>query len=574
MYGIYNFKNEDFFCQGPSKVAFGNTEVHFQGNLFISDNEANKRLIDIAERHIDETSFNDLNGQFAIVIFDRNRGKLLLVRDQFGIIPLYYSFIGEKVIFGTTIKSILKNISQGTLINQKVIHEYFMFRYVSGEETIFNNIYEVEPGSILQINSQNETIKKKFYKFEYSNGINEKNSSAISLFEKTFWKSLNEQTFDRDRKEIGVLSSGGVDSSILVSCSSKILRLHYNTYYIGSEDYEHNRIDEVNYLSALYNTKQKNVFISSKEFADHLVDTIRINEEPLNHPSSVLRNYLLKQIKGEVDVLLTGEGADCFYCGYYIFDLIYYFYVKNPVVPITSLIMKLFPVSLFPKKYQHKISKIKKSFILTPDKYSIFHDILAFNTEENIDLLLKSEIPPQFANNYTSLFLNYSRKNILNIILFVYQTLWIVEALNTLTKLEQAHNIEHRHLFINVNMVNTFNKFPWKEKIRFFKRKHQIVELGKKHLPRKFFNKRKEGFGVPLQSWFYDEKGLGRFINLLSDGRTRERGLFNVKYLDQLLDKFHNIKLKDDSYECIIWPIINLELWHRIFIDKDVNGYS
>jgi hypothetical protein len=78
---------------------------------------------------------------------------------------------------------------------------------------------------------------------------------------------------------------------------------------------------------------------------------------------------------------------------------------------------------------------------------------------------------------------------------------------------------------------------------------------------------------VPLYSWFYEEKGLGRFIGLLSDKRTRERGVFNVAYLEKLLEDYQSRHLSDESFECIIWPIINFELWNRIFVDKKPVGY-
>jgi hypothetical protein len=79
---------------------------------------------------------------------------------------------------------------------------------------------------------------------------------------------------------------------------------------------------------------------------------------------------------------------------------------------------------------------------------------------------------------------------------------------------------------------------------------------------------------VPIAMWFYDEYGLGRFINLLNDKKTRERGIFNVTYLDDLLEQYHHKTLLTDAFECIIWPIINYELWNRIFIDKDLTGYE
>jgi len=100
------------------------------------------------------------------------------------------------------------------------------------------------------------------------------------------------------------------------------------------------------------------------------------------------------------------------------------------------------------------------------------------------------------------------------------------------------------------------------------------MKLAKEYLPKKILEKPKEGFGVPLESWFYDEKGVGRFMDLLGEKKTRERGYLNSKYLDNMYDKFHKRSLEMESFEGLIWPIINFELWNKIFIDRDLGGYE
>jgi asparagine synthase (glutamine-hydrolysing) len=574
MNGIYNFKKNVFMCHNETVRLTGNVIICYKGNLFLDKENEQLMLTEIAKSCPRFKKLHDLNGQFAMVVMDGDSKSLYLIRDQFGVIPLYYSIREDSLIFGTTIKSIIKELDWQQSVNERVIHEYFMFRYISGNNTLFQKIYEVKPGSIIEINHKGTINKRDYYEFRYSLDINGRDAQASVLFQDAFGKSLATQTRDKKEKTIGALSSGGIDSSILVSCAQKLLEPQFKTYYAGYEKYEHNRIAEVNYLSKICNTNQKNIFISNQEFSDNLVKTIIINEEPLNHPSTVVRKCLFERIKGDVDILLSGEGADCFYCGYYIFNLMNYFYVKNTVRPLSHLLAKLLPLNLAPRKYYAKLSKIKGAFTFQPDDYVIFNDILASNTKKDISLLLNSEFPVNFAENYTALFRDYSKKTILNIILYLYQTHYIIEALKTLTKIGDAYEIEHRHPFIDVNMVNLFNTFPWNEKIKFFKRKYQIIELGKKHLPKEFFKKPKEGFGVPIGIWFYDEYGLGRFINLLKDKKTRERGIFNVTYLDDLLEKYHHKTLLADAFECIIWPIINFELWNRIFIDKDLKGYE
>jgi asparagine synthetase B (glutamine-hydrolysing) len=248
--------------------------------------------------------------------------------------------------------------------------------------------------------------------------------------------------------------------------------------------------------------------------------------------------------------------------------------VKNIIRPISGSLAKLIPVHLFPEVLTENIEKILQALILPPHEYTIHYSEMCSNRYDTVSQLLDLDCPDDFMKNYKKILSNYTPKNILEIILSIYQSYYLVEGLNTITKIGEASGIEFRHPFIDIDLINLFNQFPWKEKKRFFKRKHQVVELGKRYLPKQFFQKRKEGFGVPLKTWFGNEKGLGRYVGLLNDSKTRERGIFNVNYLDQLLTQYRKKELIDSAYERILWPIINLELWHRIFIDNNPTGYK
>jgi asparagine synthase (glutamine-hydrolysing) len=575
MHGIYDLDTNIFFCEDETdRLNKNNIIICHKGNLFLDKERELQLILQINKNYPNLENLCDLTGQFAIVIVDRDSKSIMLIRDQFGVVPLYYSVDKGKVTFGTTMTPIIKELNQNLTINDSVIHEYFMFRYISGKNTFFKKIAEVNPGSIIEINQLGELNERSYYNYSYSSKTAVRNAHATELFNNAFWASLVQQTWDKRQVNIGILSSGGIDSSILVSCGQKMLPFLFNTYYIGYADYAHNRIEEVHSLSKLYNTNHEDVFISNKEFSDNLIKTIQGNEEPLNHPSSVSRNCLYQKIQGKTAVLLSGEGADCLYCGYYIFDLINYFYVKNSYRSLSRILAKLLLLNFRLTKYYDKMSKVLNAIILSPDEYAICHGDYVSNQKKTVIDLIDLHVPDHLLENYTSQFLNYTRENILSIILNIYQTYYLAEGLNTITKIGNLYNIEHRHPFIDINLVNTFNQFPWNEKMKFFKRKHQVIELGKRFLPRDFFKKPKEGFGVPLYAWFHDKNNLGRFVNLLVDKKTRERGIFNTKQLDELIFKYHHKTLPAELFEGIIWPIINLELWYRIFIDKDLKGYE
>jgi len=574
MYGSFNYKRNqllcyDFICELQEDIV-----IKFFGQFFPVKIKTIEFLKYIKMDYYRNQKFDKLKGQFVIIIHDPKNGNIHIFRDQVGIVPLYYLIQDDVMYFGISIKYILKMANVYAQINNSVIHEYISFRYISGRNTLFKGIKEVQPGTIISIDKTGKAKTRKYFQLNYTINYEIKGSNAKSQFQNGFLNGLYSQFKEKENRKIGILLSGGIDSSILVGAAPKYFKNKLRSYYIGNVEYKYNRHREAEIISRIYKTKHRNVFVSSEEYANNLIDTIRINEEPLNHPSSVLRYYLNKTIKNEVDVLLTGEGADCLYCGYYIFDLIRYSYVRNPLKNISILLDGLFSAFPIPKKYKRKCLKVLKSFTLMPDEYLLsYSDLVSLNNDMTGDIL-NFELPNNFLINYKQYFTRYNRQNVLETILLIYQSHYLIEALNTIAKLGYAFGLDFYHPFLDLDLVNSFNQFAWKDKIKFFKRKHQVIELGKKHLPREFFNKKKEGFGVPLSTLFYDKRGLRRYIDLLCDKKTKERGVFNTRFLEEQLILYNHKGMPIESFESILWPIINLELWFRIFIDKDVRGYS
>jgi asparagine synthase (glutamine-hydrolysing) len=575
MHGNYDLEKKLFNCWDMSNEISSNeisNNVIIRYSGFIKHDVLNSLDIMniISDNYDNMHTFKNFKGNFVIAICDIIKNRLLLVRDHFGVYPLYYHIHKNVIYFGSTINSIINNREIDVNINYDRVNEYFMFGCISGKNTLFKNIIEIEPGSIAEFNGSGNVNVKYYFTLNYTEIPSEARFNYSKTFENAFNDSLIFNTFDKATKAYGALSSGGIDSSIVVSKASNILRPNIPCYYVGFDNYEYNRFNEVKKLNKFYGCEHHEYFITHEEFANNIIGTIKIIEDPILHPGSIGTNILYKYIKKEVDILLTGLGADSFYCGYYIYYLIYYLYVKNPFNYLNKIFASIIPTQYVPKKYTSHFNKIRNALYFTPDEYTIHHDILALNTKEELSKMINHDISKDTYDNYENIFLNYDKSNILNKIMLLYQTYFIVEDLNTTFKLGYHYNIEHRHPFINYHMINMFNEFPWKEKIYHFKRKPLVYEIAKNNLPMYILNKPKEGFGVPLKKWFHENKGLRNLIEILNDKKTRERGFYNKTYLDNIISSYTKIKLRDDDYEGILWPLINFELWCRIFIDKSL----
>lgn len=569
MHVEFNYTTNQFICSHPEVCADGPVSVYFSGDLTRNNKNRLRKLLTGRERF---QVIRGITGHFILAVYDSRQREVLVARDHFGQEPVYYSNQDGQLLFGTTLEGV-RSKSGRCEVNEAVLHEYLMFRYIAGEDTFFKGTRMLKPGNMMTVKNEGQISFSKFYEFNYEPQSTVPEASYEQIFQDAFLEVLQDQASDWDEKRNGILSSGGIDSSIIVSALSTLKGSGTATYFIGNKDYEHNRTDDVNKISQIYDTRQTNYFFGSEDFADSLVDTLKINEDPLNHPSTVLVNLLYKKLQHDIDVLYTGEGADCFFCGYYVFDLIRWGYVHNPFSSVTQKLFAGFPQTLIPQSYKRKAARILNSLSLPAEEFSVFNDLLVFNSKEQSRKIIQSRMPSDFGKKYYDFFNGYNRSDILNRVLKVYQSYYITEAFVSIAKLGRAYGIVHRHPFVDARLIDRFNRFPWKSKIQFFKRKHHVVELGKQYLPEEFFSKSKEGFGVPLVNWFYNNNGLGRFIELLTESRTRQRGLFNVTELDAMLDRYHRKEISNEAFESSIWIVINLELWYRINVDGKIENY-
>ena len=577
MHGTFKFKDNNLtVCGETGSLTIGCREIYYFGNFYRKEGDVESLLYNLLNSNDISEPVKSLHGQFVILLYDSSCNCLGLIRDQLGQQPFYYSVAGEEIVFSVNVSSMLNNYKIKRESDPHALQDYFALKYTVPGKTMFAGVFEQLPGTIVSINRKGEINQKKYFDASKSTDFADSKDfdESFEEFRELFTRSLRRNCYDYDQSHIAVLSSGGIDSSILVSSFKEVNKQRFNTYYVSCKEYASDKTDEVDSISKIYQTNQKNIYITGVEFADSLIKTIEINDFPINSPSTLLRNYLYPFVKEDSSVILSGEGADCLYTGYYIFDLVYRFYVKNRLNGLTKKLGKYIPVQLLSGERKRKASLVKKALCLDPDEYLLNYDTIIVNNRDQLKSMLRSFSEDDYLSEYKEILHGYTKADILNRILSIYQTSYISENLSTLAKLGGVYNLEHRHPFMDHEMLTCFNNINWGDKVGGFQRKKIIVSLGKEMLPQSFFNMPTEGFGVPLNAWFEDEKSLGRYMQLLADKKLRDRALYNDKYLDDLLGRYIRRKIKPDEYESIVWPIINLELWTRVFIDNDYNGYT
>lgn len=336
MLGVFSEKLAELSVHGEAqKTTNSNFEVYFKGNFYLRQRELSEALEAIASTGATPEAIAKLPGQFVIVVYDKKSNKLSLARDHNGQQPLYLCQENGQLLFASSIKELRKVSKRSWSVDVQGFYDYFALKYSVPNSTLIAEVSEQTPGTIVEFFGNRLRVERPYIETIPSTPIADENGNGawLSRFKAEFERSLASVCFDADSRRIAVLSSGGIDSSVIVGAYRKLTQDRFRTFYVGCEGYKNDKAKEANYISQLYDTNHQNFFMDGKEFARNLTRTIEVNDFPLNSPSAVLRNYLYSNISGEVDVLLSGGGADCLYAGYYVFDLVYRFYSKNKSAP-------------------------------------------------------------------------------------------------------------------------------------------------------------------------------------------------------------------------------------------------
>jgi asparagine synthase (glutamine-hydrolysing) len=495
-----------------------------------------------------------LNGIFAFAIWDKRKRSLFLARDHMGIKPLYYLETREALLFSSEIKSIVQGGHTEARCNVEAIPEYFIFRHISGQDTMFQGVKNLLPGHSIVFEDGKMRVREYWSPFPREK---ERNISFGEAIEELSWliqDSVKKQLISD--VPLGTFCSGGVDSSLVTAMASLSTGRPINTFSVG---FHENGYDETTYARAVskqYGTNHHEVRLTNEAFTDLLPRMIWHNDEPLNFANSIQIYAISKLAKEHVTVVLTGEGADELFGGYprYLLPKMAGWFRKIPP-GLRKLIAKngnLLGDHRFEKITRYSAYPSRETYLLNSgflDKHfvdSILHrpSVNSFPFRE--ESLSKAEALSLDAVNRLSL---------------LDQQNYLVSILNRQDKMSMAASIESRVPLLDYRIVEFANRLPSQYKIQRFQTKAIVKKVAEGFLPQLIINRRKSGFGVPLAEWFREEKGLGKLIDEISND-YRNKHIVKTYNLHHFV-KEHKNCIRDHSE--FLWSVTNFLMWHDIF---------
>ena len=511
-------------------------------------------------------------GMFAFAIWDAPKRRLLLVRDRLGIKPLYWTMAGDTLLFGSEIKALLASGMVEAVANHAVMPEVLSTRYTSGEETLFRGIYKLLPGHRLVFEGGAVAIQQYW---DLPTRTDSPESPAASPVER-FKELLEESVRLRLMADVplGMFLSGGIDSSAIAAIMARMIDRPLQTFSVAFKDRAFNELEYAREVARSIGAVSHEIVIDDQDFFGALPKLVWHEDEPIAHPSSVPLYFVSALARQHVTVVLTGEGSDELLAGYGKYPRVAWNWRAGTVYErmLPAAVRESIARGIVPM-LPRKLERYARRSFLTMDRSPeamFFDNFASIRLADQQRLLAPAYRPAASRTGAYASSLGYfnapnGNSTLLDRLLYADIKTYLVELLMKQDQMSMATSIESRVPFLDHKLVEFAATLPDAWKLSGFTTKRILRESMKGLLPESSLNRPKMGFPVPFAGWTRGAwNGVAR--DGLLDRRSRERGLIDPVAVESLV-RDHAAGRTEGGDR--IWSLMNLELWHRTFIDGD-----
>jgi asparagine synthase (glutamine-hydrolysing) len=514
-----------------------------------------------------------LRGMFAFAIWDRHRKTLFAARDRLGIKPFYYRWDGKTLLFGSEIKTILSYPEVRAEFNTSVLAEYLAFGYLAGSHTMFSGIEKLPPGHTLEIDAAGQ-LKTQCY-WDLAVPVDEE-VRPRKFYVDTYRELLEECVSSHLMSDVplGVFLSGGLDSSAVAAITTKIRREPIQTFSVGYGEEAFSELRYARQMAEHIGSRHYEVRLNREEFFAALPVLTWHEDEPIVWPSSVSLYFVATLAREQVKVVLTGEGSDETLGGYMRYawtlantrmDRVY----RSLTPPFSRRwIRQGIGSGVLPSGLRRKLEHtfLGRDGASWPSFYfDNFYS--AFSSAEQRGLLTPGA--RELSGNAYDASMRYwdeSSGDPLHRLLYTDIHTYMVELLMKQDQMSMAASIESRVPFLDHLLVEFTARIPAQHSIKGLSGKCILKLAVEDLLPRSIVHRKKLGFPTPWAYWLAGPQ-LDNLEKMLSEPRTLERGLFERDAVRKLFAE-HRAGRRDNGDR--IWRLLNLEIWHRVFIDGEL----
>lgn len=504
------------------------------------------------------------NGMFAICLYDRETEEVYLIRDRIGKKPLYYETDGDNLFFASELKPLMARPRFQKKIDMRVLSRYLFQQYINAPDSVFENVYKLEPGSILRFHDGKITvwkywdIKKVYHKMQ-ENPVTDYEQAKTELKELLKKSVASRMIAD---VPLGAFLSGGYDSSLMTAMAQEHSNEPVKTFSIGFHEEKFNEAGYARKVAEYLGTDHTELYISEKEMFDLVKSIPEYYDEPFADSSEISTMLVSELARKDVTVALSGDGGDEFFCGYNIYENVRQAQMLDMLGGLTHDICNL------PGLKRLKIEK----------KLPFRVQVISGNRNK--------ETKTQFgASNY----ITRAEKMVLGkgeschyLIESSYQVKdWQIRRMlldmdtylpgDILCKVDRAamkYSLESRCPILDKDVMEYSFRMSHNLKFENGNKKRILKDIAYDYIPRELLDRPKVGFGVPLDKWLRGPL-KEQLLDMCNREYLRRQGIFDADYVADMIEDY--VRTGDGgpatgaNYSKISWSFFIFQQWYHYY---------
>lgn len=479
-----------------------------------------------------EACVERLNGMFAFCIWNMRAKTLFLARDRMGIKPLYYSLNSRVLRFASNTQALLCAPDVDTSIDSVALHHQLtLHAVIPAPRTLFNGIRKLEPGTTMTLNVRGEKTTRRYWQLNAQRPAQAR--SEVELIESIHdaLRLAVKRRIEIADVPVGVLLSGGLDSSLLVALLAEAGVNDLRTFSIGFDDIGDEAGSEFEYsdmVAAHYGTRHQKYHVENSSVLPRLPEAIDCMAEPMVGQDAVAFYLLSEQVSKDVRVVQSGQGADELFAGYF-------WYPRMQEAKGTNL--ERFRRHYFDRSHKELMSAVSAKYQGADHTSELVAEQLnAPGADEFLDQVLRFDV----------------------------STLIVDDPVKRVDNMTMAWGLEARVPFLDHELVELGMQMPPEMKLK-SNGKHPLKELSRAILPKEVIDRPKGYFPMPALKYVQGDF-LDFMRETLNSQASRERGIFKRSYIDKLLasPEKHFTQLQGSK----LWHSALLECWLQRNLDQ------
>ena len=510
-----------------------------------------------------------LRGMFAFALWDDTNRRLVLARDRAGKKPLYYHTDGERLLFASEMKALLQDASIKRRMSAEALDDYFTFGCIPSPGTVFQDIFQVPPASIL-VWERGAVRLHEYWDVRFDPTGPQRAEEALEEFSVLFDEAVRIRMVAD--VPLGAFLSGGVDSSAVVASMARQSGRPVVTTSVGFAERSHNELEHARTVARAVGSDHHELLVRPDALAD-LAKLVWHLDQPFADSSSLPTYYVSRAARERVTVALSGDGGDEIFAGYqrrygiHRLESRLRALIPGPVRRgLLAPLSRIYPRSdRIPRPLRLKLvlSNLGRSF-----ERAYFRDMSLFLDEER-QALYSPEFRDQVHEHdpFAGFARHFDRvrdADPLSRVLYVDFKTWLAnDILVKVDRMSMACSLEVRAPLLDHKVVEFAARLPASLKYRGSMSKYLLKRHLSERLPQAMVHRPKQGFELPLAGWLRGEL-RAEAHELLFSRRAADRGYFRPQAVQRIWDAHQG---RSRNHASQIWALMVLELWHRAYVD-------